>query len=159
MWASSWSSLSCNSVGCNILRLYCWNLLDDDRSYWTKCELRFMTVIPLLINPIAAQAGVMYVSSLPHLRHVRDWTLTIFSGRHARLSRILRWGRMLSWWVQSTFAVCHPLNSCKKTTAIQGAAAAISDIIISVTFIYLFRSQRSGTARWAAYLAFIFQLG
>jgi len=39
----------------------------------------------------------------------------------------------------------------KETTAIQGAATAISDIIISATFIYLFRSQQSGHARWAAY--------
>ena len=37
------------------------------------------------------------------------------------------------------------------TTAIQGGATAICDIIVSVAFIYLFRSQRSGHARWVAY--------
>jgi len=46
----------------------------------------------------------------------------------------------------------------KETTAIQGAATAISDIIISATFIYLFRSQRSGHARWPAYRLVYYRL-
>ena len=44
-------------------------------------------------------------------------------------------------------AIVESYGLSQATTAIQGGATAICDIIVSATFIYLFRSQRSGHVR------------